>query len=313
MLPKQISLAGQTATQSATWGDGHPDPTYDRMEASRAIDGNIDPTERSTCSSTLPDLCSSCKPYTYNGVRVGPAGGHPPGYPWWQVTLPRPEGNRPIVITSVRIHNRSSRPDRLVKTLVKIDDYYCGMTPESITNSDPHDIACAGYPIVVEGSVLRLSKEHWDKTLHSCEVQVFGVEYPVLRAKEISLAHQTTTLSSTKYAYMPARLAIDGRISGAFSDFTCTSTSGNETPVFQVTLPAGYTITNVRIYNRVDCCGNLILNVKVKIDNYVCGEVLSEGPTIDVACFFAPTTTDSSVLLVRFFPKSCANPTHLSL
>ena len=65
-----------------------------------------------------------------------------------------------------------------------------------------------------------------------------------------------------------------------------------------MTLPAGYTITSVKMYNRADCCGDRILNVKVKVDSYYCGKVSSSGSTIDVACAAAPTTTASSVLRI---------------
>ena len=111
----------------------------------------------------------------------------------------------------------------------------------------------------------------------------------------MSLTGQSATQSSTSNS-APASRAIDGATSGQWGDGTCTHTSGSETPWWQVTLPAGYTITSVKIYNRVDCCGDRIVNTKVKVDNYECGKVSSSGSTIDVACANAPTTTVSSVL-----------------
>lgn len=117
----------------------------------------------------------------------------------------------------------------------------------------------------------------------------------------IDLKGQTATQSSTTHGGSASR-AIDGNTSPNWGDGSCTHTDyKKDKPYWQVTLPAGYTITAVKIYNRADCCTDRILNIKVKVDSYECGEVTSLSQ-LTVACAAAPVTTSSSVL--RLYKES---------
>ena len=73
-------------------------------------------------------------------------------------------------------------------------------------------------------------------------------------------------------------------------------TTGNEVPWWEVELPAGYVVSKVKIYNRTNCCKDRILNVKVKVGNFYCGEITSNVASTDIACEYAPPTTASTKL-----------------
>ena len=96
-----------------------------------------------------------------------------------------------------------------------------------------------------------------------------------------------------------ASRAIDGNTSGDYSgQNSCTHTDNQAGNWWEVTLPVGYAITSVRIYNR-DGNYNRLEKTKVRVDNYDCGitsDNIDTAAPIDIACAGAPTTLGTSVL-----------------
>lgn len=71
-----------------------------------------------------------------------------------------------------------------------------------------------------------------------------------------------TSQSSTEYGGNSER-AVDGNISGEFSQNSVTHTSYQEQPWWQVDLGTMYDITNIHIYNRTDACSERLSNYTI--------------------------------------------------
>ena len=90
-----------------------------------------------------------------------------------------------------------------------------------------------------------------------------GFHYVAVESENFAL-HKYATQSSTVSGH-PADLAIDGNTSGSSSSITTTSTENQ--PWWQLDLGFPEDMSTINIWNRTDCCGNLLRNFYVLISD----------------------------------------------
>jgi len=80
----------------------------------------------------------------------------------------------------------------------------------------------------------------------------------------LSLRHKPTAMSSTGYGGESSR-AVDGNTDGTYGHNSCTHTGKSGDEWWRVDLEYEYEITNVQIFNRVDCCSDRLNGVTVAV------------------------------------------------
>lgn len=65
---------------------------------------------------------------------------------------------------------------------------------------------------------------------------------------------KSTDQSSTGYGGTPDK-AVDGNTGGHYLNDGCTATSSEDSPWWSVDLGMNTQVTDVTLYNRLDCCG----------------------------------------------------------
>lgn len=58
--------------------------------------------------------------------------------------------------------------------------------------------------------------------------------------------------------------AVDGNMDMDWSGMSCTETDGQD-PWWRVDLGRDYYVSSVKIYNRVDCCGDRLRNFEIRV------------------------------------------------
>jgi len=70
---------------------------------------------------------------------------------------------------------------------------------------------------------------------------------------------------SSVYPGAIASRAVDGNPNNMWSGGSCASTDGQESPWWQVDLQGNFAISQVKIWNRKDCCPDRLLPLKVEV------------------------------------------------
>jgi len=111
---------------------------------------------------------------------------------------------------------------------------------------------------------------------------------------EVNIAGgKTATQSSDADAGVASR-AVDGDTNGIFSGNSCTHTSTENNPWWEVSLGGVYEVTKVTLFNRGDNSGDRLSDVAITVDGKSCGFIsaaVSLGGSGSVTCYL----TGSSV------------------
>ncbi|XP_039615847.1 uncharacterized protein LOC120533182 [Polypterus senegalus] len=214
---------------------------------------------------------------------------------WWRVNL-----KASYTISMVVVYNRLDCCDtRLMGAEVRVGEtpdvsthVRCG-TIEVTSPGSVHTICCNGK----RGQFVSVVLPNQPQYLTLCEVEVYGVEIvspckPALNA--INIARQGIAEQSSPYGNLGSpNLAIDGKISGIFSDGTCTHTENLYPSWWRLNLKASYAISTVVVYNRLDCCDTRLTGAEVRVGDSPdvskhvrCGtiEVTSPGSVHTICC-----------------------------
>jgi len=106
---------------------------------------------------------------------------------------------------------------------------------------------------------------------------------PSLSGGNIELAHyKPASQSSELWGGKPNR-AVDGDTSGQWAHSSCTHTAKQQNSWWKVELGAEYSIDRVTVWNRSDCCGNMLKQATVMVDDASCGS-LGTARKQTVAC-----------------------------
>lgn len=78
--------------------------------------------------------------------------------------------------------------------------------------------------------------------------------------------YRVTAQSSTYYGGVSER-AVDGIDDGDYGNNYCTHTdvAGETNPWWRVDLGRGYVVSDVRIANRADCCGDRLSDFEIRV------------------------------------------------
>jgi len=224
--------AGQLATQSSTL------PGSSSASAASAVDCNTDGNffDGSVSSTNLDTN------------------------PWWEVDL-----GASTAVGSIAIWNRTDCcSDRLSDYWVFVSDTPFGTTDtpgtlqfrsgtwssHQTTAPNPSTNIMAG----AQGRYVRVQLTN-PGYLSLAEVQVFALPPPaVTDLAQGRPASQSSTLPGVPTA--AASSAVDGNTDGYFYDGSVTATNLDPNPWWQVDLGASTQIGSVKIWNRIDCCGD---------------------------------------------------------
>ncbi len=99
---------------------------------------------------------------------------------------------------------------------------------------------------------------------------------------------KTATQSSTGFGG-PANRAVDGNTSGAWGNRSVTHTNLDNQPWWQVDLGAAYDISEIKIFNRTDCCKERLNQFRI---------IYSDRPI----------TSNQGNIFANFQPASASNP-----
>ncbi|XP_039618153.1 pentraxin fusion protein-like [Polypterus senegalus] len=189
-------------------------------------------------------------------------------YPaWWRVNL-----KATYSISTVVIYNRQDCCDhRLMGAEIRVGDspdvsthIKCG-TIEGTYPGSIHTICCHG----LKGQFVSVVIPDQSQYLTLCEVEVYGEAVipeckPALNA--INIAKQGTADQSSYYSYLgsPSH-AIDGNRNGIFGKGSCTHTQKDTPSWWRVNLKATYAVSAVVVYNREDCCDNILMGAEIRV------------------------------------------------
>uniref|UniRef100_H2S6N7 Si:cabz01040626.2 n=1 Tax=Takifugu rubripes TaxID=31033 RepID=H2S6N7_TAKRU len=213
----------------------------DAAAAGRAVDGNRDPAERSTCTLTQSE-----------------------SGPWWRVDLQDEYKIDAVTITSV--DDKKTNLDGveiwigISERLNDINNIRCTVIsrfPKKRTLYVP----CSGF----EGRYVTVLLPGASRVLSLCEVEVYPVHfaYPLPNVALKGKASQSSTLS-----FSDASKAIDGRRNSFYGSGYCSHTAGDETdPWWRVDLQKKFIITTVKVTNRGDCCHERLDGAEIRIGN----------------------------------------------
>src|SRR6185369_12942796 len=108
-----------------------------------------------------------------------------------------------------------------------------------------HDVALSGVGRYVR---VQLTQPNY---LQLAEVEVLGTPADVPPEATNVAAGKPATQSST---FTSAALAVDGNTNGDFAAGSVTHTHSDPAPWWEVDLGAQYAVSQVKLFNRTDCC-----------------------------------------------------------
>ncbi|TWW63493.1 Fucolectin-3 Precursor [Takifugu flavidus] len=234
-------LAGHVVRNVALKSPAVQSSEKDAAAAGRAVDGNRDPAERSTCTLTQSE-----------------------SGPWWRVDLQDEYKIDAVAITSV--DDKKTNLDGveiwigISERLNDINNIRCTVIsrfPKKRTLYVP----CSGF----EGRYVTVLLPGASRVLSLCEVEVYPVHfaYPLPNVALKGKASQSSTLS-----FSDASKAIDGRRNSFYGSGYCSHTAGDETdPWWRVDLQKKFIITTVKVTNRGDCCHERLDGAEIRIGN----------------------------------------------
>ncbi|XP_030046107.1 fucolectin-1 [Microcaecilia unicolor] len=99
------------------------------------------------------------------------------------------------------------------------------------------------------------------------------------------------TQSSVKFNGSPGR-AINGDQNGNYHENSCSHTSPEKSPWWQLDLQKSWKIETIVVANRKDCCPERLIGAEIRVgnspdlDNPLCGTItdISQGPLIKLCC-----------------------------
>ncbi|KAG2460161.1 PXN1 protein, partial [Polypterus senegalus] len=180
---------------------------------------------------------------------------------WWRLNL-----KASYAISTVMVYNRLDCCDtRLMGAEVRVGDspdvskhVKCG-TIEVTSPGSIHTICCHEK----RGQFVSVVLPNQPQYLTLCEVEVYGEE---IVSPSINIARQGIAEQSSPYLnFGGPNLAIDGKTSGVFSDWTCTHTSNDSPSWWRLNLKASYAVSIVVVYNRLDCCDTRLTGAEVRV------------------------------------------------
>ncbi|MDO5979577.1 discoidin domain-containing protein [Flavivirga spongiicola] len=188
---------------------------------------------------------------------------------WWEVDL-----GQVASITDIKVYNRTDCcADRLSNYHVFVSDVAFTSTTVSGSQgqsgvSDFNQTTQAGTPTTISvnrnGRYVRVQLSSSTGTLSLAEVEVLGT----LINPPVNLAlNKTATQSSTSGSYVASK-SIDGNTSGIiWPDGEGSHTNQESQPWWQVDLGAVSNITDVKVYNRTDCCADRLTNYHIFVSD----------------------------------------------
>jgi hypothetical protein len=240
-VPTNLALNQSTLQSSTAWGG----------VSSRAVDGNTSGnwSENSVTHTVVENQ------------------------PWWQVDLATIH-----FIQTVHLWNRT---DCCGEALT---DFYVFVSDEPFVSTDVgalqsqsgvtsyHISGTGGVPTAIAvgrtGRYLRVQLGGNDR-LSLAEVQVWGTPSgaPSSPNPQTNLAlSQSTLQSSTAWGGVSSR-AVDGNTSGNWSENSVTHTVVENQPWWQVDLGDIQSIETVQLWNRTDCCGEVLIDFYVFVSD----------------------------------------------
>jgi hypothetical protein len=190
--------------------------------------------------------------------------------PWWQVDL-----GAQYSVSQVKLFNRTDCCGE------RLQNFYVFVSPQPFSSTDP--AVTAGEPGVVstfvgaatgavpnlydiplqgEGRYVRVQLAQQDY-LSLAEVQVFGTPAAEPAPAVNVAAGKSATQSSSFTSDTSAALAVDGVANGDFGHGSVTHTLFDPAPWWEVDLGALYSVSQVKLYNRTDCCRDRLQNFYV--------------------------------------------------
>ncbi|XP_006825928.1 uncharacterized protein LOC102808748, partial [Saccoglossus kowalevskii] len=245
-LPENIALKG-TASQSSTAYDG---------PANYANDGNDDSIYGDkSCSHTAKEQGA-----------------------WWKLDLEESYTVSQVVITN-RQDCCSERIDGAVVLIGDNSDIsqnvQCGDQIDWNANTYGEKIT---FQCQLNGRYVAVQLKDHNNYLHLCEVEVFGEKQSL--PENIALKG-TASQSSTGYDG-PANYANDGIDDSIYDDKSCSHTAKEQGAWWKLDLEESYTVSQVVITNRQDCCSERIDGAVVLIgDNSDISQNVQCGDQID--------------------------------
>jgi len=105
----------------------------------------------------------------------------------------------------------------------------------------------------------------------------------------ISQGKPTSMSSRSPYAGQHMGLsskAVDGNTNQNWGGKSCTHTKSMSNPWWKVDLQANYKVSNVKVWNRSDCCGSRLDPFQVFVGSHKCGgnHSIKQGQSKDVSC-----------------------------
>ncbi len=208
--------------------------------------------------------------------------------PFWEIDLGAARS-----ISHVSLFNRTDCcSDRLA-------DFYVFASATPFTSTDP--VVTAGQPGVISvhqtppttlppnlytlaiGGLGRYVRVQLASAgfLSLAEVQVWGT---LNLGSNLSLGRPTS--QSTTYA--PSALAVDGNTDGNFAGGSVTHTLGEASPWWEVDLGAVKAISDIKLFNRTDCCGGRLNNYYIFVSDvpFVSTDPMATQAQTGVGSFF---------------------------
>jgi hypothetical protein len=232
--------AGKSATQSSNYNS-------DTL-AALAVDGN-----------TNGDFAAGSVTHTLGETA-----------PWWQVDL-----GAQYSVSQVKLYNRTDCCGE------RLQNFYVFVSAQPFSSTDPAQTAAEpGVVSTFVGAATGAVPELYDLPLQGvgryvrvqltqpnylslAEVQVFGTPQNVPPAPANVAAGKSATQSSNYNSATLAALALDGNTNGDFAAGSVTHTLGEAAPWWQVDLGDQYPVSQVKLYNRTDCCRDRLQNFYV--------------------------------------------------
>ncbi|XP_002731582.1 uncharacterized protein LOC100377761 [Saccoglossus kowalevskii] len=226
-LRENIALKG-TASQSSTAYDG---------PANYAIDGNDDSIYGDkSCSHTAKEKDA-----------------------WWKLDLGETFSVSHVVITN-REDCCSERIDGAVVLIGDNPDIsqnaQCGDQIDWNANTYEEKIT---FDCQLSGRYVGVQLKDHNNYLHMCEVEVYGEKQEASEGEKLENVAQKGTASQISTAYDgPANYAIDGNDDSIYGDKSCSHTGKEQDAWWKLDLGETYSISQVVITNRQDCCSERI-------------------------------------------------------
>ncbi|XP_033097895.1 deleted in malignant brain tumors 1 protein-like [Anneissia japonica] len=174
---------------------------------------------------------------------------------WWRVDL-----GQSLTVRYVRLKNRGDCcSDRLNNAQVRVGD-----NEDVMSNAEcgpaftMEDITDVRYPFRIcnEGVQGRYVSVNVNNYLTLCEVEVFDT---------LLISNNGVATQSSIGWGGAAQRAIDNMLTGKYSRNSCTHTQNEPNSWWMVDLQETFDINYVRIYNRVDCCQDRLLDAIVRV------------------------------------------------